>query len=196
VPHSLDGHPSMTYTRAHTRMPEHAIINLKNVSHRIAAEITLIDALSTGVIACQGGNMAGWSLYLDEQGIPTYLYNWFGHEFTFLKADGPLGLGHHLLEMHYAHDGGFAAGGLASLYVDSTLVSQARIERTVPVVFSMSGETFDVGRDTGSPVGPYPHNFPFAGEIHGVTLERLTEPDEAVKIAERKARFAAGLSSQ
>ena len=196
VPHSLDGYSSMTYTRAHTRMPEHAIINLKNVSYRITAEISLSVAPSSGVIACQGGNMAGWSLYLNEQGIPTYLYNWFGHELTFLKADKPLAAGIHALMLHYVHDGGFAAGGLASLYVDSVLVCQARIERTVPVVFSMSGETFDVGRDTGSPVGPNPHNFPFAGEIHGVTLERLNEPNEAVQQAERKARFAAGLSSQ
>jgi arylsulfatase len=196
VPHSLDGHPSMTYTTAHTRMPEHAVINLKNVSHRISADITLIEDLSTGVIACQGGNMAGWSLYLDEQGLATYLYNWFGHEFTVLKADQPLAAGQHALVVHYEHDGGFAAGGLARLFVNSVLVGQARIERTVPVIFSMSGETFDVGRDTGSPVGPYPHNFPFTGAIHGVTLQRLTEPDAGVKSAERKARFEAGLSSQ
>ena len=29
----------------------------------------------------------------------------------------------------------------------------------VPIVFSMSGETSDIGLDSGSPVGPYPHHF-------------------------------------
>ena len=35
----------------------------------------------------------------------------------------------------------------------------------------MSGETFDVGIDTGAPVGPYPPGFPCSGEIIGVTLD-------------------------
>ena len=48
-----------------------------------------------------------------------------------------------------------------------------RIERSVPVIFSMSGETFDVGRDTGSPVGNYPHDFAFCGTIRGVTWSGL-----------------------
>ena len=60
----------------------------------------------------------------------------------------------------------------------------------------MSGETFDVGRDTGSPVGHYPHNFIFTGTIKNVVLERLAEPDENVRSKERRGRFNAGLSSQ
>jgi hypothetical protein len=36
----------------------------------------------------------------------------------------------------------------------------------------MSGETFDVGLDTGSPVGGYPNKFRFTGGVEriGVTL--------------------------
>ena len=60
----------------------------------------------------------------------------------------------------------------------------------------MGGETFDVGRDTGSPVGKYPHDFPFSGKITGVTLERLAEPSDEVKRLERKAKFQASLSAQ
>ena len=37
----------------------------------------------------------------------------------------------------------------------------------------MSGETFDVGVDTGAPVGPYESGFPFTGEIIEVVLERI-----------------------
>jgi len=75
-------------------------------------------------------------------------------------------------------------------------VATARIPKTVPVIFSMSGETFDVGRDTGSPVGPYPHNFRFSGDIDAVILTRLDKPDDATERAERKGRFRASLSSQ
>ena len=60
----------------------------------------------------------------------------------------------------------------------------------------MSGETFDVGVDTGSPVGPYPHGFPCTAEIHGVTLERLSEPGEAVAAAVRAGLLEAGLRTQ
>jgi len=194
VPHSMEGHSKMTYGPMHVRLPEHGVINLKNTSYEISASI-ITGGASVGVIACQGGNMAGWSLYLDEASRPAFVYNWFGHEFTTLKGE-PLGDGDHKLTVRYAHDGGFAAGGDAKLLVNGVVVAASRIERTVPVIFSMSGETFDVGRDTGSPVGYYPHNFPFSGSILSVTLERLTEPDDDVKRQERRGKFQAGLSSQ
>jgi arylsulfatase A-like enzyme len=193
-PHSLEGHSKMTYGPMHVRLPEHGVVNLKNTSYRISASIQVAQA-GSGVIACQGGNMAGWSLYLDQQSQPTFVYNWFGHEFTTVVGS-PLAAGQHQVCVHYQHDGGFAAGGDVALEVNGQIEAQARIERTVPVIFSMSGETFDVGRDTGSPVGAYPHDFPFSGQIEGVTLERLTEPSDEVKRQERKARFAAGLSAQ
>ena len=68
----------------------------------------------------------------------------------------------------------------------------------MPIVFSMSGETFDVGTDTGAPVGPYPHNFRCTADIVGVTLERLSEPepDAATRKAMLEGEFRAGLSSQ
>jgi arylsulfatase len=66
----------------------------------------------------------------------------------------------------------------------------------VPIVFSMSGETFDVGVDTGAPVGPYPHRFPFTGGVVGVTLERLTDPDPEVRAAMAEGEFRAAMASQ
>jgi len=196
VPHSLEGHDRIVYNRHHVRMPEHSVLNLKNVSHQISAKVVLDDPCSQGVIACQGGNMAGWSLYLDQTGCPTYLYNWFGHELTFVASTIPLDAGAFEITLTYHHDGGFGAGGEAVLGVNGLTVASHRIPRTVPVIYSMSGETFDVGRDTGSPVGPYPHNFAFTGTIESVTLERLSQASEATKKAERKGQFQASLSSQ
>ena len=196
VPHSLDGHSRMTYSPMHVRMPEHSIINLKNTSYRISARFSVTTEPASGVLCCQGGNMAGWALYVDEDGIPTYLYNWFGHELTFVRGADAVLPGEHELAVDYAHDGGFAKGGMASLRLDGVVVAEARIERTVPVIYSMSGETFDVGRDTGSPVGPYPHDFPFNGTITSVTLERLSQPGEDVRKQEARGRFLAGVSSQ
>ncbi len=148
------------------------------------------------MVACQGGNMAGWSLYLDETGQSTYLYIWFGHELTVLKGPQYLTAGRHHLSMVYLHDGGFGAGGQATLIVDGLKVSSSRIERTVPIVFSISGETFDMGMDTGSPVGPSPHLFPCTAIIDWVELERLSEPDAVTRLAMIKGELQAGLSTQ
>ncbi len=196
VPSSLGRRSRMTYTADHVRLPESSVINMKNASSEITAEIEVGEDGAVGVIACQGGNMAGWSLYLDPDGVPTYLYNCFGHELTYVRGDGPLAPGPHTLRMLYLHDGGFGTGGEVRFFVDGAETERARLPRTVPVVFSMSGETFDVGRDTGAPVGPYHDGFPFTGAIRGVTLERLSEPDAEVRRQMADGEFRAGLSTQ
>jgi arylsulfatase len=60
----------------------------------------------------------------------------------------------------------------------------------------MSGETFDVGVDTGSPVGPYPHGFKCTATIHSVVVERLDEPPAEIKQKMREGEFRASLSTQ
>jgi hypothetical protein len=79
--------------------------------------------------------------------------------------------------------------------IEAVAVADARIERTVPLVFSMSGETFDVGIDTGAPVGPYPHEFACTAHIHGVTLERLSEPPPHIAARIAAGELAAGLAA-
>ena len=90
VPHSLDGVTKMTYTTAHVRMPESSVVNLKNASHEITAELIVPEGALLGVIACQGGNMAGWSMYLDTEGVAAYVYNLFGHVVTTVRDRQPL----------------------------------------------------------------------------------------------------------
>ena len=196
VPHSLDGFKKIRYTSAHTRMPESSVINLKNCSYQISAEIEVTNESNHGVIACQGGNMAGWSLYLDNKTRPVFHYNWFGHEHSSFGGAEPLNVGKHLIEVLFAYDGGFGAGGDVSMLVNKSKASSGRIEKTVPLVFSMSGETFDIGIDTGSPVGPYPHNYECTAQIIGVTLEKLSEPPKQIQDKMREGEFRASLSTQ
>lgn len=194
VPQALVGRTKMTYTTAHIRIPEPVVVNLKNCSFRITADVTLGDVGDAGVICCQGGNMAGWSLYLDG-GVPVYLYNAFGRDLTFVRGT-PLEAGRHEIIVEFVYDGGLGAGGTAYLSVDGGVAASGRIDRTIPVVFSMSGETFDVGMDTGSPVGPYPHVFACTSRITGVTLERLSELSEADRLRLAEFEFRASVSSQ
>ncbi len=197
VPNALGDVRAMTYTTAHVRMPEWSVVSLKNCSWRITASVVVTgsaDEPAQGVIACQGGNMAGWSMWL-RNGLPHFTYNCFGHDITTLVGD-VLPPGPHTITATLQYDGGLGAGGQLILTVDQLDVGSARLERTVPIVFSMSGETFDVGIDTGSPVGPYPDRFPCTATIIGVTLERLDEPGPSVRAAEVDGRFRAGMSTQ
>lgn len=140
--------------------------------------------------------MAGWSLYLDSNGVPLFHYNLFGQVHTSVNGDTPLTAGRHDIVVEFNYDGGFGAGGDIHLMINGIRVAEGRLEKTVPLVYSMSGETFDVGIDTGSPVGPYPHDFACTADIHGVTIERLDEPPAEIRQRMREGEFRASLSTQ
>ena len=140
--------------------------------------------------------MAGWSLYLDDDSHPVFHYNWLGHEHYVARGKTRVSPGRHRVVVDFVYDGGFGAGGDAVLSVDDTPVGAARLDHTVPVVFSMSGETFDVGLDSGAVVGNYPHVYRFTGDIHTVTLERLSEPSPEIKAMIADAEFRASLAIQ
>jgi hypothetical protein len=56
------------------RLSENSVINLKNKSHSVTAEIVVPDDGAEGVIIAQGGAFAGWALYLLD-GKPAYCHN-------------------------------------------------------------------------------------------------------------------------
>ncbi len=193
---SLRGTTKMTYTAAHQRMPERSVVNLKNCSFRITADITVPAGGCEGVIAAQGGNMAGWSLYVGPDGRPRYHYNWLGHEHYVAVSGTALAPGRHTVVIEHAYDGGMGGGGDSVMSLDGVPVGHVRVEKSVPVIFSISGETFDVGMDSGAAVGDYPHVYRFNGTIHGVTLERLSEPPPEVRALIEDAEFRASLAVQ
>lgn len=196
VPDALGNLTKMTYSNVHFRMPERSVVNLKNCSFRITADVSVPASGCEGVIVAQGGNMAGWSLYVGSDGKPRYHYNWFGHEHSVAVSSHKLSPGRRAVVIDHAYDGGFGAGGDTVMSIDGSPVCHVRIERSVPVIFSISGETFDVGLDSGAAVGDYPHIYRFTGEIHGVTLERLSEPSARVKELIADAEFRASLAVQ
>ncbi|MEY4162420.1 MAG: hypothetical protein RI939_1149 [Actinomycetota bacterium] len=193
---SLRGTTKMTYTAAHQRMPERSVVNLKNCSFRITADITVPVGGCEGVIVAQGGNMAGWSLYVGPDGRPRYHYNWLGHEHYVAVSGTALAPGRHTVVIEHAYDGGMGGGGDSVMSLDGAPVGHVRVEKSVPVIFSISGETFDVGMDSGAAVGDYPHVYRFNGTIHGVTLERLSEPPPEVRALIEDAEFRASLAVQ
>jgi arylsulfatase len=172
------------------RLSENSVLNLKNKSHTVTAQIEVPDADANGVIIAQGGEFGGWSLFLVD-GRPRYCYNLFGLRQFHIGAESLVPPGEHQIRMEFAYDGGgLGKGGTATLYVDGGKVGQGRVEATVPMVFS-ADETADLGTDTASPVADdYPTDPRFTGRILWVQLDaggddqdHLISPEERMRVA-------------
>jgi hypothetical protein len=129
------------------RLSELSVLNLKNKSHSITAEIVVPENGAEGVIVCQGANIGGWTLYANK-GKLKYCYNWGGFKTFMVEAKDPLTTGQHQVRMEFAYDGGgLGKGGKATLYTDGKLVGEGRIDATLATIFSADDGT-DVGEDS------------------------------------------------
>jgi arylsulfatase len=175
------------------RLTESSLLNTKNKSHSVTAEILVPDAGAEGVIIAQGGAFAGWSLYT-RNGRPKYCYNLLGLQRFKVEGDGVIPPGEHQVRMEFAYDGGgLAKGGTVTLYLDGAEVGEGRVEATVPMIFS-GDETADVGSDTASPVSDDydDEDSVFTGTVNWVQIDlgedaedadHLITPDERLRVA-------------
>jgi arylsulfatase len=175
------------------RLSENSVLNVKNKSHAVTAELTVPDGDASGVIVAQGGAYAGWSFYV-KNGRPTYCYNLFGVQRFHVEGGKQMAPGSHQVRMEFAYGGGgLGKGGTVMLYLDGEQIGEGRVEGTVPMVFS-ADETLDVGSDTASPVSDdyTSEGSHFTGTVEWVQidideaaedLDHLITPDERLKIA-------------
>ena len=180
------------------RLTEATVLNLKNVSHAVAADIEVQADGAGGVIVAQGGAFGGWSLYLRPDATPVYCYNLLGMQQTKVAAGSPLEPGRHRLVMTFDYDGGGPGmGGTVRLTVDGDVVGEGRLERTIPLVFSLD-ETLDVGRDSGSAVSDdyTAETSEFTGVIHQVRLEIAEGAPNFSHLIDPLQRLAVALARQ
>jgi arylsulfatase A-like enzyme len=173
------------------RVSENCVVNIKNKSHSVTANLVVPESGAAGVIVTQGGAVGGWSLYAHE-GKLKYCYNFFGIDYFMVIADEPIPVGEHQARMEFAYDGGgLARGGTVTLYYDGKPVGSGRVDRTIPMGFS-ADEACDVGMDTGSPASPDygAGNNRFTGEIAWVQLDigddghdHLIRPQDRLNLA-------------
>jgi hypothetical protein len=174
------------------RLTENVVLNVKNKSHAITADLTVSDETATGVVIAQGGAFGGWAIYLHE-GRPSYCYNLFGMHRTHVRAEAPLAAGDHQVRLEFTYDGGgLGKGATAELYLDGEQVATGRIDATVPLAFS-GDETMDVGSDTGTPVSDdyTSRGSIFSGKVHRVQIDlgddayahdHLIRPEDRMRI--------------
>jgi arylsulfatase len=156
-----------------SRLTEATVINIKNVSHAVAADVVIPAGGAAGVIIAQGGSFGGWSLYVGSDGRPVYCYNLMGLHITKVAGAQPLEPGRRRVTAVFDYDGGGPGrGGGLTLLVDGQNVGEGRLERTVPLVFSLD-ETCDVGHDSGLPVSDdyRSEDSDFTGEVESVVIE-------------------------
>ena len=170
---------------------ENCIVNLKNRSHEITAEVVVPDDGARGVIVNAGGSSGGWALYVKD-GKATYTHNFVGIQHSTVTAADELSPGEHQIRVEFAYDGGGPGkGGTATLYVDGDEAGSVVIERTHSTLWSFD-ETTDVGRDTGAPVTTAYNagDNAFNGEIRWVRLDtgdddhsHLIPPEQHLQVA-------------
>ena len=162
------------------RLSENCVLNLKNKSHSVTAEIDVPEGGAEGVIVAQGANIGGWSLYA-HGGKLKYCYNLGGLQHFFAESAEPLPSGAHQVRMEFAYDGpGLAKGGTVTLFVDGAAVGTGQVAATLTNVYS-ADDGLDVGADTGSAVSPdyRPGDNRFTGRVRGVQLAIAEESDAA-----------------
>jgi arylsulfatase len=171
-PDLMGGRTTLTLADGMDGMLENTFINIKNRSKTVTANVELAGN-DRGIILTQGGKFGGWALYMDE-GKPAYTYNWFGLEQYTIASNEALPAGSAEVKLEFAYDGGGPGkGGLATLYVNGEKVSEGRVERTTPAVFS-GDETADVGKDDATQVVSAFENVrdsQFTGSVQSVTVD-------------------------
>jgi hypothetical protein len=173
------------------RLSENSVINIKNKSFSITAEIVVGDKPANGVIIAQGGKFGGWSVYF-QGGCAKFVYNVLGiHHFP-TEATEPIKAGKHQVRMEFVYDGGgLAKGGNVTLYYDGKPVGTGRVAATQALIFS-ADETTDIGHETGTTVSPdyTARDSKFNGKINWVQLDvgkddhdHFIDPDERLRVA-------------
>jgi hypothetical protein len=175
------------------RLSENSVVNIKNKSHSVTAEIVVPTTAAEGVIIAQGGNIGGWSLYA-KGGKLKYCYNLLGIQQFYAESSSVLPPGEHQVRMEFTYaGGGLGKGGTVTLFVDGKQVGEGKVGATAAMVFS-ADDGCDVGVDTGSPVSPDygSRGNEFTGRVKGVQIaiaedavsaDHLVSPEQAVRIA-------------
>jgi hypothetical protein len=160
--------PDPIYYGAANRIPESSSANIKNRSHIITA---FIDEPGDGVLTAAGGTVGGYALFVQD-GKPIYEYNWFGQERYRVTSSQPLPAGKSTVRVEFKYDGdGLAKGGAVTMFINDKKVAEGRVEKTIFARFS-ADETFDTGRDTGSPVSDlYLSPFKFSGVLNRIEID-------------------------
>jgi arylsulfatase A-like enzyme len=173
------------------RLTENSVVNVKNRSFSVTAEVEVPEGGADGVVIAQGGRFGGWAVYAKD-GKAKFVYNLLGIQKFATEAEVPIPEGTHQVRMEFAYDGGgLGKGGDVALYHDGAEVGRGRVEGTQPMIFS-ADETTDIGYESGTTVSPDydAKTSRFTGKINWVQIDlgaddhdHFIDPEERLRIA-------------
>ncbi|MGY4768194.1 arylsulfatase [Kribbella sp. CWNU-51] len=179
------------------RLTENTVVNIKNKSHAVTAQIEVPGDGCQGVIVAQGGTFGGWSLYV-KNGKPAYCYNLFGLQRFKIYGDTDIGKGEHQVRMELKYDGGgLGKGGTVGLFLDGEPVGQGTVDATEPMAFS-ADETTDVGADGSTPVSDDydTTNSAFTGKVLWVQIDLGDAADDNDHLITAEERYRVAMTHQ
>lgn len=116
-PTLIRGNTQLLYSGMHG-LGENLVVNIKNKSHAVTAQLLVPTDGVNGVIIAQGGMFGGWAIYATD-GRLTYYYNLLGVQPFKIQGEKPIPPGEHQVRMEFDYDGGgLGRGGTISLYID------------------------------------------------------------------------------
>ena len=104
---------TMTFWPGMDTLMENTVLNVKNRSHTVTAEIDRRSrpAKTDGVLVAQGGRFAGWALYVID-GKAKYCHNWFDRTTTTSRPTSRCPTGRPSTSgIHFDFDGEYGGGG-------------------------------------------------------------------------------------
>jgi arylsulfatase A-like enzyme len=165
------GRTHFTYWGKDVSVAQAAAPMLVARSFSVTAKIDMPSADATGVLMATGSWFGGWSFYV-RNGRPIALEAASqvpGDQFRVAAAE-PIAPGPATVTYRFTSDGGVFAGGDMAILVNGKTVAEGRIPRTIAITAGL-GETLDIGRDTGAPVGDDYGRGEFPGAIERVDVE-------------------------
>ncbi|HYX37597.1 MAG TPA: arylsulfatase [Oligoflexus sp.] len=164
------GIKEFSYTQDEYRVSEPVSPPVKNRPHSIVAMVDIPEAGADGVLVTCGGRFAGYSFFIKD-GMLNYIHNYMGESIYRMTSSEKVPSGRSELKFVFTKTG--KDSGRGEIFINGKSVAQGDISKVVPAMYSAS-ETFDVGRDTGSPISnDYQVPFTFSGKIEKLNVSLL-----------------------
>ena len=161
-----------TLSRGMFGIKENAFLNTKNHSFSIQCDVEVFEGKTDGLIFHQGGRFGGYGVYVKD-GVPVFVYNFFGMHTDFVRGTKKLQPGKNQIKVFFKYDGGgWGKGGLATLTVNNQQESEGRIEHTTPFMYDLDG-TVSCGQQQGMPLSDEytTEGSKFQGDIYQVIVK-------------------------
>lgn len=147
-PRPLRDRSSYTYWPGTSMLGEAAMVNVRNRTHSVRADVTL-EGPGDGVLLCQGNVLGGWALFLSD-GCLRWVHNYLGLSVDRVCSSTVVPAGAHTLEARYDKVGEHQ--GDVTLLLDGEAVGTGHVPTFTPSRFSLTGAGQWCGRSGASPV--------------------------------------------